>query len=99
MYRVLDNSCRLFLAATAFTMVFLLTPRAWVGNHIESQPQTIPVDRLEQSGECLWCDRALTDDECTDPSDDDQLWLNPDDPKPRHPSDECKDTSPDDPNA
>lgn len=99
MHRVIHNSCRLFLAATAFTMVFLLTPRVWVDGGTESTSRTIPVDRLEQSDTCLWCDqdRPTHPEECSE-RDDDQLWLNPDDPQPHGAPESCDDAD-DEPNA
>ena len=82
------------LALLVFSMVFLLTPRAWVDQgsvssyHPSGSPaETIPVNLLErQDDTCLWC-APLQPVKCDDtkapaegaPSHD-RLWLNPDEP-------------------
>lgn len=71
MWRAIQNASRLALAGMAFAMVFFLTPRsAWIsGAHAPSSstPEQVPVDRLEDSDSCLWCDQTSEESEsCLD---------------------------------
>ncbi len=108
---VLENMMlRKALTALAFTMAFLLTPRAWVEESTPSNGvDSIPVDMLEHSEDCLWCGPALQPVDCdvesTDPAspDDDaadtaeRIWLNPDAPPPESETTRpCIDRTPDD---
>ena len=72
------------LAALAFGMAFLLTPRAMVESSPASGQDTIPVQTLETSGDCLWCQPDVQPVRCDSVEEDSEpeqeLWLNPDAP-------------------
>ena len=85
------------VAALAFVMAFLMTPRVMV----EPKPDrdaSIPVNALDSGGECLWC-------EPSDPSQCDRLdaqaplWLNPDSPPPSSPCDPLEQPTPPTPSS
>lgn len=77
MWSAIHNTYRYLLVAMAFTMTFFLTPRAWVSGDESATHNRVPVDALEEPGDCLWCDKARANSaECSD--DEDELWLNPD---------------------
>lgn len=77
MWSAIHNTYRYLLVAMAFTMTFFLTPRAWVAGNESATHEQVPVDALEDPGDCLWCDQARSAPaECSD--DENQLWLNPD---------------------
>jgi len=65
MWRAVQNLSRLALAGMAFAMVFFLTPRSgWISGAqapSPSTPEQVPVDHLEGSDSCLWCDQSSDD--------------------------------------
>lgn len=76
------------MAVMIFTMAFLLTPKAFVGQEHEDQTSHIPVNMLQgpATQDCLWCTPATTPVDCktkqnkATPARDNKLWLNPDQP-------------------
>lgn len=70
------------LAAVVFTMVLVLTPRAWIDPASRGATEEVPVQTLEEPANCLWCDTPPAAD-CDDAARPSQIWLNPDEPLPR----------------
>ncbi len=70
------------LAVMTFCMFLVLTPRAWVEPQSHGATQEVPVNVLEPTNDCLWCDPTPAEQPCSDsPSDTTrQIWLNPDQP-------------------
>lgn len=62
MWHTLQQTSRVLLATMAFSMAFVLTPRSWIpGAQAPSSPEEaeqVPVDTLEGSDSCLWCDES-----------------------------------------
>ncbi|MFB6262847.1 MAG: hypothetical protein ABEL76_04370 [Bradymonadaceae bacterium] len=90
MLQWVHNAGRLFLMAAAFSIAFLLTPRAWVSEQSPDQrTERVPVNQLDQAESCLWCNspKALDSSDCR-AEDDDRMWLNPDEPRR---SEDCED--------
>jgi len=69
------------LAGVAFGMFLILTPRVWIDTRSSDATEEIPVQMLEQPGECLWCNKppANCDEKKTKTR---RMWLNPDEPLP-----------------
>ncbi len=73
---------RYALAAMAFAMALVLTPRALLDVTDQADSYEIPVDMLDPSEGCLWCSEVqdLDDDTtCGDTDDSDRLWSDADD--------------------
>jgi len=79
MWRAAHNASRLVLTGLAFSIVFFLTPKSGLipGAHAPSSsvPEQVPVDHLEDSDSCLWCEGAP--DRSTPCSDSDHLEFFP----------------------
>jgi hypothetical protein len=43
------------LAGMAFCVALIMTPRVWVEAPANSHNPQIPVNQLEDGGDCLWC--------------------------------------------
>lgn len=52
------------LAGMAFCVALIMTPRVWVEAPANTHRPQIPVDQLEQGGECLWCQGDRPQDKC-----------------------------------
>jgi hypothetical protein len=89
---------RRLLAGMAFSMAFLLTPRAWVEIERQSHSASIPVQQLERrdNNSCLWCSpqEASPCGATQAPAAPERLRLNPDDLPSPHQSTPCQDASP-----
>ncbi len=89
----LEKWTRFALATMAFAMALLLTPRALLEVTGPVDSHEIPVDMLEPSDECLWCDSPVEFDEpdCDIGQDLERHWLNPDEISPESLGNPCRD--------
>lgn len=86
------------MTGMAFSMAFLLTPRAWVEVERQGHSASIPVQLLERRGQdsCLWCtpQEVVPCEDAQRPAAPERLRLNPDDLPPQHQITPCQDVLP-----
>lgn len=87
---------RYALAALAFAMALVLTPRALLDVTEQADSHEIPVDMLEPSDECLWCSEVQDVDDDSDCDDLDapvRPWSDTEE------FNDCRDVAPFEPSA
>ncbi len=88
---------RYALAALAFSMALVLTPRALLDITEQADSHEIPVDMLEPTDGCLWCSEVQEEEddaECDDTDEQERIWFYSEDYRA-----DCRDVAPVKPSA